>query len=88
LPGCSVEESPIAGERIRRCAVASAPIPDLTLSAGTATFPDDAPDASELVRAADAALYESKRTGRDRLTIAGLGSRTVAVSADAGRPPG
>jgi two-component system cell cycle response regulator len=88
LPGCSVEESPIAGERIRRRAVASAPIPDVTLSAGTATFPDDAPDASELVRAADAALYESKRAGRDRLTIAGPGSRTVGVSADAGRPPG
>jgi diguanylate cyclase (GGDEF)-like protein len=70
MPGCTVEESVIAAERIRRRAVASTPVPEVTLSAGAATFPDSARDASELVGRADAALYESKRAGRDRLTIA------------------
>jgi diguanylate cyclase (GGDEF)-like protein len=79
LPGCTVEESPIAGERIRRNAVASVPIPNVTLSAGAATYPDDAREASELVRMADVALYESKRAGRNRLTIAGPDRRTLAV---------
>jgi two-component system, cell cycle response regulator len=79
LPGCTVEESPVAGERIRLRATSSVPIPGVTLSAGTATFPDDACDASELVRTADAALYESKRTGRDRLTIPDRSRRTAQV---------
>jgi diguanylate cyclase (GGDEF)-like protein len=83
LPGCTVEESSTAGERIRSRAAAAAPVPGVTLSGGTATFPDDARDASELVLVADAALYESKRSGRNRLTIAGPGSRTVELGADA-----
>jgi diguanylate cyclase (GGDEF)-like protein len=80
LPGCTVEESGIAAERIRRRASASTAIPDVTLSAGAATFPNDARDASELVRMADAALYRSKLAGRDRLTIADLGHRGLEVS--------
>lgn len=70
LPGCTIRESAVAAERIRRRAVASTPIPEVTMSAGAATYPDNARDASDLVRMADAALYESKRAGRDRLTIA------------------
>jgi two-component system, cell cycle response regulator len=86
LPGCTREESATAGERIRRRAAASTRIANVTLSAGAATFPDDARDASELVRVADAALYESKRAGRDRVTIADPGRRTVEVNVD-GRVP-
>jgi two-component system cell cycle response regulator len=70
LPTCSVQESPVAAERIRRRAVASTPIPGVTTSAGAATYPDGARDAAELVHKADAALYESKRAGRNRLTVA------------------
>jgi two-component system cell cycle response regulator len=69
IPGCSVEESSVAAERVRRTAAASCPV-SVTLSAGAATLPDHAADASQLVRAADDALYASKRSGRDRLTIA------------------
>jgi diguanylate cyclase (GGDEF)-like protein len=87
LPGCSFEESRIACERVRRRAVAWVPIPGVTLSAGAATFPGDATEPSELVRAADAALYQSKRAGRNRLTIAhpdgGAGRVTVETSANA-----
>jgi two-component system cell cycle response regulator len=46
--------------------------PDLkgvTLSAGIATMPANADQSESLVAAADEALYESKRGGRDRYTI-------------------
>ncbi|MFH1017102.1 MAG: sensor domain-containing diguanylate cyclase [Pseudomonadota bacterium] len=40
----------------------------VTLSVGSATYPDDALTREELIERADRALYESKRTGRDRAT--------------------
>ena len=39
--------------------------PSVTISAGMATFPTDAAGVDELVAAADEALYESKRAGRN-----------------------
>jgi diguanylate cyclase (GGDEF)-like protein len=39
----------------------------VTLSGGIASFPDDGRTQSELVRAADEALYSAKRSGRDRV---------------------
>ena len=41
-----------------------------TISVGVATFPDSARDASSLRRAADMAMYEAKRAGRDRVAAA------------------
>jgi diguanylate cyclase (GGDEF)-like protein len=42
----------------------------LTISIGVGTCPDDAIDAENLVRAADAALYAAKHAGRDRVVLA------------------
>ena len=39
------------------------------ISAGVATYPEGAADETELVERADDALYESKRRGRNRVTI-------------------
>lgn len=41
-----------------------------TFSVGVATFPDSAGDAASLRRAADIAMYEAKRGGRDRVAVA------------------
>lgn len=68
LPSCSPRESLVAGDRLR-AAIANADLPvEVTASAGVATFPVHAADPSSLIKAADEALYESKRSGRDRVT--------------------
>ena len=41
----------------------------VTLSTGIASFPLDAQDSSELIAKADSALYEAKKTGRNRVCI-------------------
>jgi diguanylate cyclase (GGDEF)-like protein len=71
LPGCSRDDAVGVAERVRKGiarAVDGAPV---TISAGVATVPDNAHDAGRLIAAADAALYEAKRMGRDR--VAGSG---------------
>jgi diguanylate cyclase (GGDEF)-like protein len=42
----------------------------ITLSAGVALFPDHGRTVDELFQVADAALYQAKKDGRDRVTIA------------------
>jgi diguanylate cyclase (GGDEF)-like protein/PAS domain S-box-containing protein len=42
----------------------------VTISAGVARFPEHGEDAFALMRAADKALYESKHSGRDRISLA------------------
>ena len=43
----------------------------VTVSAGVAAFPDHGRTSTEVMRAADAALYTAKRSGRDRWSSAG-----------------
>jgi diguanylate cyclase (GGDEF)-like protein len=55
--------------------MAAAPFPfeggmlSATLSAGLAGFPEDGPDVKTVMANADEAMYESKRTGKNRLTM-------------------
>jgi diguanylate cyclase (GGDEF)-like protein len=46
----------------------------ISASIGVASFPYDANDSSELLEVADAAMYHSKRNGRDRVSFAVNGS--------------
>ncbi len=39
----------------------------ITISIGVASFPDDARDPIQLVEMADSALYQAKRSGRNRV---------------------
>ncbi|MEA3560999.1 MAG: diguanylate cyclase [Candidatus Omnitrophota bacterium] len=41
----------------------------VTISAGAATFPDNAQEKDELVRKVDKALYRAKRTGKDKICV-------------------
>lgn len=71
LPGCTSDEAAAAAERLRSIVRHVPSVVPITASVGVATFPVHAPDAGSLVKAADEALYESKRNGRNRVTIAG-----------------
>jgi diguanylate cyclase (GGDEF)-like protein len=61
----------------------------ITISGGIAIFPTNGQSTPELFQASDAALYESKRQGRNRILLAtnvGLGG-VIAKDADADREP-
>ena len=66
----------MVAERIRhavaRMAVASGTdkmLPSVTVSLGVAVYPDHGKSLDEVLQAADKALYESKRAGRNRTTL-------------------
>jgi diguanylate cyclase (GGDEF)-like protein len=65
LPGCTLADARLIVERLRSAMPAGQ-----TVSAGVACW-NGLESAEELVGRADAALYEAKRTGRDRLVTAG-----------------
>jgi diguanylate cyclase (GGDEF)-like protein len=76
LPSCGKEQATEVAEKIRLAiAAASARTGRFgaknTVSVGVATFPEDGRVSRALVDTADAALYEAKRTGRDRVVQAG-----------------
>ncbi|MDQ3987211.1 MAG: sensor domain-containing diguanylate cyclase [Actinomycetota bacterium] len=68
LPGCGVHQSLEAAERLRALIAGVDGPMRITASAGVATYPTQASTATGLIEAADEALYESKRAGRDRST--------------------
>jgi diguanylate cyclase (GGDEF)-like protein len=70
LPGADLESASEFAERLRHAVAAGNPPVALTISAGVAaeTVPSTA---FALTQAADAALYDAKRQGRDRVAAAG-----------------
>lgn len=53
-------------------------LPRLTLSMGLSLYPAHGEDPDTLLQAADLALYEAKRAGRDRLVVAGADAKADA----------
>lgn len=72
LPGVDIEGGCIAAERIRKAieSIELEKIGHITASLGVATYPDQSDDLEELLELTDQAMYESKRNGRNRVTIA------------------
>ena len=71
LPQAYAEGALLVAERLR-ARIEQIEIPgfgNVTASIGIATFPLQAPARAELVSAADAALYNAKRTGRNRVCV-------------------
>lgn len=77
LPETEKESAVILAQRLCEV-VANTPFPGYpggspvrcTISIGVASYPDDALSVSELVAAADAALYRAKRYGKNRVVVA------------------
>jgi len=82
MPATSTEAARAAVERIRqRLAQEEFSGQRITLSIGIAEFPKDAATALAIISAADSALYEAKRGGRNRVVLARPMSRLKTAKA-------
>lgn len=72
LAGSNRQGAAIFAHRVREALVAEGlGDPPLTVSAGVAVYDEGVEDPAELMRTADAALYEAKRSGRNQVKVAG-----------------
>ena len=76
MPDTNKESALYSCERLRRAVerfyIDDASLPadkKLTISLGLASFPNDADTKEDLVNRADIALYEAKRTGKNRTCL-------------------
>lgn len=72
LPGVDSDGGMIAAERIRKAinSVKLDKIDKISASIGVATYMEHTEDVDELLEITDQAMYESKRSGRNRVTLA------------------
>jgi diguanylate cyclase (GGDEF)-like protein/putative nucleotidyltransferase with HDIG domain len=71
LPGLRHDDAYVAAERLRQAVAGIVVGLPITVSAGVASFPVHGDGRDELLAQADAALYASKGSGKNRTTIAG-----------------
>ncbi len=76
LPATGKRESVLVGERLRRAIEADffpgenhLPLGRLTTSIGIAAYPTDGNQITDIIHAADVALYQAKTLGRNRLVL-------------------
>ncbi|MDD5292116.1 MAG: sensor domain-containing diguanylate cyclase [Candidatus Omnitrophica bacterium] len=76
LPKTNIKDALVIAERIRSAidkydfdVGMGQPLRKITVSIGVATFPNHADNKSELIKAADKALYEAKNSGKDKVVI-------------------
>jgi diguanylate cyclase (GGDEF)-like protein len=82
LPGAGVPQGRAAAERIRREVERTRPAGlFVTASLGVSAAHGSAVKFDEMFRHADAALYEAKRTGRNRVVVAGERTHEVSPAA-------
>jgi diguanylate cyclase (GGDEF)-like protein len=68
IPDADKKAAFCLAERLRKelAKVKLEDLPPITISLGIATYPSDGTDIEELIKKADAAMYEAKRKGRNR----------------------
>jgi diguanylate cyclase (GGDEF)-like protein len=68
IPDADKEDAFCLAERLREklAKVKFEDLPPVTISLGIATFPSDGTDLEELIKMADAAMYEAKQQGRNK----------------------
>lgn len=72
LPDASLEVAEQVAQRLRLLLAQTdiAPVGHITLSLGVAHWPQHGSEIAEVLQVADAALYEAKRTGRNKVVVA------------------
>ncbi len=89
LPATQGASAAAVAEKLRRAVAntefAGVPYP-VTVSIGVAEFPVHGITRDDIIRAADAALYNAKASGRNRVSLASASAAVVAT--DEARPPG
>jgi len=80
LPDTDLAGAATAAENLRRRIFGLDAEPRVTVSLGVATFPLHGGSPDHILSAADAALYQSKSAGRNRVTLAGVGSQVLPGS--------
>jgi diguanylate cyclase (GGDEF)-like protein len=69
MPGATARDAAAVGERVRRTIADVSPDLPVTASVGVAAAPEHGGSATELTAAADAALYDAKRGGRNQVVV-------------------
>ena|SRR3989338_3761354 len=67
LPNTKKAEALVLAERLRKYVEESQLSKNITISVGVATFPEDGEQKEYLISKADRALYEAKRTGKNKV---------------------
>lgn len=67
LPSTRKEEALLVADRIRKAVESNTALKNTTVSMGVATFPENGDDKESLILKADKALYEAKRTGKNKI---------------------
>ena len=80
LPGIETAGAAVFAERVRVGLAEQVDIVRITVSAGVAGYPDHAQSLAELVGRSDAALYDAKRAGRNRVVTSSHRAVPVAVA--------
>ena len=74
------------GASLLRVSHANQDLGTITLSLGLAIFPDHGANSAAVIKAADVALYQAKRDGRNRVVMAAAKSVEAIASPDEARP--
>jgi len=69
LPMTKKEEALVLAERIRKAVETSPRLKNITISIGLASYPADSNTKEDLISKTDKALYEAKRSGKNRICI-------------------